>query len=57
MIYQWKLRVFADGRVSLEELSQLRKETGITHLVCGRFGPLERKPVFGSANIWVYELP
>ena len=57
VIYQWKLRVFADGRVSAEELSQLRKETGITHLVCGRFGPLERKPVFGSANIWVYELP
>ncbi len=57
LLYQWKLQVFADGRVSLEELSQLRKETGITHLVCGRFGPLERKPVFGSASIWVYELP
>ena len=57
LLYQWKLSVFADGRVSLEELAQLRKETGITHLVCGRFGPLERKPVFGSANIWVYELP
>ena len=57
LLYQWKLRVFADGRVSLEELSQLRTETGITHLVCGRFGPLERKPVFGSVNIWVYALP
>ncbi len=57
VIYHWKLRVFADGRVSWAELSQLRKETGITHLVCGRFGPLEQKPVFGSANIWVYELP
>ncbi len=57
VLYQWKLRAFADARISLEELTQLRKETGITHLVCGRFGPLERKPVFGSANIWVYELP
>ena len=56
VIYQWKLRVFADGRVSAEELAQLRKETGITHLVCGRFGPLDGKPVFGSANLWVYEL-
>ena len=57
VIYQWKLRAFADGRVSAEELSQLRKETGITHLVYSRFSPLERKPVFGSANLWVYELP
>ena len=57
VIYQWKLRAFADGRVSAEELAQLRQETGITHLVCGRFGPLESKPVFGSTNIWVYELP
>jgi hypothetical protein len=57
VIYHWKIKAFGDGRVSLEELTQLRKETGITHLVCGRFGPLEQKPVFGTASIWVYELP
>ncbi len=57
VIYHWKLRVFSDGSVSAEDLSQLRKETGITHIICGRFGPVERKPVFLSTNISVYELP
>jgi len=57
VIYQWKLRVFSDGFVSLDELSQLRKETGITHLVCGRFGPVDLKPVFSSIHATVYELP
>jgi len=57
VIYQWKLRVFSDGAVSQEDLSQLRKETGISHIVCGRFGPVELKPVFLSNNVTVYELP
>lgn len=57
VIYQWKVQAFLDGRVSAEELSELRKNTGITHLICGRFGPLEIAPVFTSANVKVYELP
>lgn len=57
VIYNWKLHVFADGRVSQQELRELRKQTGITHLVCGRFGPLELAPVFDSLNVKVFELP
>ncbi len=57
VIYQWKQRAFADGRATVEELSQLRQETGITHLVCGVLGPLDLKPVFVSTNIKVYKLP
>ncbi len=57
VIYHWKNRVFSDASVSAEDLSQLHKETGITHIVCGRFGPVELKPVFLSNNVSVYELP
>ena len=57
VIYHWKNRVFSDASVSAEDLSQLHKETGITHIVCGRFGPVELKPVFLSNNVSVYALP
>ena len=57
LIYNWKLKVFADGVVTQPELSQLRSETGITHLVCGRFGPMKIEPVFRTTNVMVYELP
>lgn len=56
-IYTWKLAAFADGRASRPELRELRRTTGITHLVSGRFGPLELTPVFDSANVKVFELP
>ena len=56
-IYNWKLAAFADGRVSRKELRELRDTTGITHLVSGRFGPLELTPVFDSPNVKVFELP
>ena len=57
LIYNWKLKVFADGVVNQGELSQLRTETGITHLVCGRFGPVQMEPVYRTSHITVYELP
>ena len=57
VIYNWKLKVFADGVVTQPELSQLRSETGITHLVCGRFGPVKMDPVFRTSNVTIYELP
>ena len=57
VIYNWKLKVFADGVVTQQELSQLRSETGITHLVCGRFGPVKMEPVFRTSNVTIYELP
>lgn len=57
VLYHWKTRVFSDASVSVEDLSQLHKETGITHIVCGRFGPVELKPVFQANNVTVYALP
>lgn len=57
VIYQWKIDAFQDGRVSIDELKSLRRKTGITHLVCGRFGPLEIPPAFNSPNVKVYQLP
>lgn len=57
LIYNWRLRVFADGRVSIPELVELRRTTGITHLVCGRFGPLDLPAAFDSPHVKVYELP
>jgi hypothetical protein len=57
LIYNWKLSAFADGRASRQELQELRQKTGITHLVCGRFGPLDLTPVFESVNVKVFELP
>ncbi len=56
-IYNWKLKAFADGVVKQDELSQLRAETGITHLVCGRFGPVKMEPVFRTSHVTIYELP
>lgn len=57
ILYHWKMRTLTDGTASSEDLAELRKQTGITHLVCGRFGPVEIKPAFRSTNISVYELP
>lgn len=56
VIYNWKLKAFTDGVITPQELSQLRAETGITHLVCGRFGPVKLEPVFRSSNVTIYDL-
>uniref|UniRef100_A0A7C2NUJ0 DUF6798 domain-containing protein n=1 Tax=Schlesneria paludicola TaxID=360056 RepID=A0A7C2NUJ0_9PLAN len=47
---------FADGVYTWEELQALRAETGITHIVTDRLGPMDFPPVYQNGSFRVYDL-
>ncbi len=53
---QWYQEQFADGLYSTAELRELTRETGITHLVTDRLGPMEPAPTYQNATYRVYDL-
>ncbi len=53
---KWYQRQFGDGRYSSEELRELARETGITHIVTDRLGPMEPAPTYRNATYRVYDL-
>ena len=53
VLFRWSKAALADGAISAEELRSLGEETGITHLVSDRFGPLQPEPCFRAGRFRV----
>lgn len=53
---KWYQEEFDDGGYSSDELRELRRETGITHLVTDRLGPMEPDPIYQQGRFRVYDL-
>lgn len=56
-IAEWLTDHYADEFFSTAELRDLRAETGITHLLTDRLGPIEPEPIYRNGTYRVYELP
>ena len=57
VIAKWREQAFQDWRITAQELADLRRQTGISHLLCSRFGPVQLTPVFQLGEFEIYELP
>lgn len=53
---EWKRAAAADGRLSIEELAELHEQTGITHVVASRIGPVDLEPVYANASFRAYDI-
>ncbi len=53
---KWYEDQYKDEFYSADELRDLRRQTGITHLLTDRLGPLELQPVYHNATFQVYDL-
>ena len=53
---KWYEDQYIDQFYSADELRGLRRETGITHLLTDRLGPLELEPVYRNDTFQVYDL-
>ena len=53
---KWFEDQYVDQFYSADELRGLRRETGITHLLTDRLGPLELEPVYRNETFQVYDL-
>jgi uncharacterized protein DUF6798 len=53
---KWYEDQYVDHFYSANELRSLRRETGITHLLTDRLGPLELEPVYRNETFQVYDL-
>jgi hypothetical protein len=53
---KWYEYQYADEYYSAEELRDLRRQTGITHLLTDRLGPLALEPVYRNETFQVYDL-
>ncbi len=53
---QWYENQYVDQFYSADELRGLRRQTGITHLLTDRLGPLELEPVYRNETLQVYDL-
>ncbi len=55
-LQKWYEQKYADQLYSASELKGLRQETGLTHLLTDRLGPLELEPVYHNGTFQVYDL-
>ena len=55
-IANWRIAAFADGRVSVNDLTDLHAQTGITYLICHNFGPINAEPAYQNREFRIYEL-
>ena len=53
---KWKRAAATDGVFTSEELQRMHAETGITHLIVSRMGPIEPEPVFANASFRAFEV-
>ena len=53
----WYRESLADRRISVQELADLRSQTGITHLLVSQWGPIDARPVFANESFRVFHLP
>ena len=55
-LQKWFEKNYADEFYSADELKSLRRETGLTHLLTDRLGPLELEPIYRNSTFQVYDL-
>jgi len=55
-LQRWYEQKYADSFYSASELKELRRVTGLTHLLTDRLGPLELEPVYRNETFQVYDL-
>lgn len=53
---RWHREAYRDGRIAAEELQSLHTETGITHLLVSRLGPIAAEPVYHNDSFRVYRI-
>ena len=53
---KWKRAAAQDGLFTAEELQQVHAETGTTHLVVSRMGPIAAAPVYRNDSFRIYDL-
>lgn len=53
---RWYDRHYSDKLYSNDELRQFRKETGLTHLLVDRLGPMEAEPIYENESFRIYDL-
>jgi len=55
-LQKWFEKNYADEFYSASELKSLRQQTGLTHLLTDRLGPLELEPIYRNGTFQVYDL-
>ncbi|MGE3315360.1 MAG: DUF6798 domain-containing protein [Planctomycetaceae bacterium] len=55
-LQDWAQRTYGDNLYSSEELRELFRTHGITHVLAGRLGPMEDKPIYQNGTFRVYSL-
>ena len=55
-LQKWYEDKYADNFYSRSELKGLRDQTGLTHLLTDRLGPLDLKPIYRNDTFQVYDL-
>jgi hypothetical protein len=53
---KWYDEKYSDQFYSATELKDLRQQTGLTHLLTDRLGPLELEPIYRNGTFHVYDL-
>lgn len=53
---RWKGNAMQDELVRDDELRELHARTGITHLICRRFGPFVSVPAYGNQTFRIYSI-
>lgn len=54
LLNAWSREAFADGSCSQADLDQLHDQTGITHMIVSRFGPMDATPVYENESFKIY---
>lgn len=55
-LQKWYEQNYSDQFYSETELKDLRRQTGLTHLLTDRIGPLELEPIYRNETFQVYDL-
>ena len=55
-LQKWFSTHFDDENYTADELRDFRKQTGVTHILTDRIGPLELDPVFENETYDIYDL-
>ena len=53
---RWARENYDDARFSAAELQDLHEQTGITHLLVSRFGPMETAPAYANRSFRVFSI-
>ncbi|NOX56161.1 MAG: PQQ-binding-like beta-propeller repeat protein [Planctomycetes bacterium] len=53
---RWGQKSYDDGGYSIDEVRELQRETGITHIVASRLGPFFFPPIYRNGSFRVYDL-